>query len=324
MIHVHMDGRLGNQFFRYAFARKLQAAPPPPKSISPADRKIILTFKAGQQELSDDWWGNQLQFFKLNPNVEFRYENEPNAVAWYKRNLSLLQQIQVAPYLIIRDKIKSWTIRTKFQKLFVPYFSKRGIYIQSDGYIPEKATKRRNIIVNGYYEAPEYFDDIKEILLDEFTPKQPLLPENQELFNRIHQTESVCVSVRRGDFLAPQHIRHFYVCTSEYYFKALDEIRNRIKNPVFFFFSDDIQWCKETFSDLPEETHFEAGTDPVWEKIRLMSACKHFVIANSTFSWWAQYLSKNQNKVVVSPNRFNNRKDFQSPLIRPEFVTVDV
>lgn len=206
----------------------------------------------------------------------------------------------------------------------MPYFSKRGIYIQSDGYIPEKPTKRKNIIINGNYEAREYFNDIKEILQDEFTPKQSLLPENQKLFDRINQTQSVCISVRRGDFLAPQHINHFYVCTSEYYLKALKEIRKRIESPVLFFFSDDIQWCKETFANLSEETHFETGTDPVWEKIRLMSACKHFVIANSTFSWWAQYLSKNPNKIVISPNRFNNRKDFQSPLICPEFLTIDV
>lgn len=81
--------------------------------------------------------------------------------------------------------------------------------------------------------------------------------------------------------------------------------RNVIENPVFFMFSDDIEWVK---NNIHTEcvTYYEDGTDPVWEKLRLMSACKHFIVSNSTFSWWTQYLSANENKVVVSPSRWFN------------------
>lgn len=57
---------------------------------------------------------------------------------------------------------------------------------------------------------------------------------------------------------------------------------------TFFGFSDDIDWVKNNM-EFPGEVYYESGVDPVWEKLRLMSACKHFVLSNSSFSWWAQY-----------------------------------
>ena len=91
---------------------------------------------------------------------------------------------------------------------------------------------------------------------------------------------------------------------------------------MFFLFSDDVEWVKENIY-TGCETYCEDGTDPVWEKLRMMSSCKHFIISNSTFSWWAQYLSTYKNKIVISPCRwFNN--DFESPLIEDDFIKIEV
>ena len=54
------------------------------------------------------------------------------------------------------------------------------------------------------------------------------------------------------------------------------------------------------------EVYYESGNDPVWEKLRLMSACKHFVISNSSFSWWGAYLSNNNDKLIIAPDRWYN------------------
>ena len=83
-------------------------------------------------------------------------------------------------------------------------------------------------------------------------------------------------------------------------------------------------WRKKVFIGLEGgggTYNIADGTDPVWEKLRLMSACKHFVVSNSTFSWWTQYLSKSENKIVVSPSRwFNN--DYESPLIGKDWIKI--
>ena len=79
-------------------------------------------------------------------------------------------------------------------------------------------------------------------------------------------------------------------------------------------FSDDIEWVKNNIY-TGCVTYYEDGTDPVWEKLRLMSACKHFVVSNSTFSWWAQYLSENEKKIVISPSEWyldSRKNDLQS------------
>ena len=68
--------------------------------------------------------------------------------------------------------------------------------------------------------------------------------------------------------------------------------------------------------------YYEDGTDTVQEKLRMMYSCKHFVISNSTFSWWAQYLSRNPNKIVVSPNRWYNSR-FQTALIGKDWILLD-
>ena len=82
-------------------------------------------------------------------------------------------------------------------------------------------------------------------------------------------------------------------------------MNKKTKNPVYIIFSDDIEWCRENIK-FSENIYYEDGTDPVWEKLRLMYSCKHFIISNSTFSWWAQYLSRNNDKIVIAPARWHN------------------
>lgn len=87
-------------------------------------------------------------------------------------------------------------------------------------------------------------------------------------------------------------------------------MKQKVRNAKFFVFSDDIEWVKENMN-FPEDSVFESGNDPVWEKLRMMYSCKHFIISNSTFSWWAQYLSRNSEKVVIAPNKWRNKGVWQ-------------
>ena len=97
------------------------------------------------------------------------------------------------------------------------------------------------------------------------------------------------------------------MCTEDYYKNAINFIINKVKNPVFFTFSDDGEWIENNidlnFPTVPVNIN---GVEEAHEELRLMMSCKHFIIANSTFSWWGAWLSNNPNKYVIAPTPWFN------------------
>lgn len=237
-----------------------------------------------------------------------------------------LVQFNVSDYEIVTQKnyhfiqkmllkLHDWYIKgnshvevNRKQRKIARFLSRFGIYYLFDGYMDFASPFRifKDKILIGYFESPKYTEDVTGILRQEFEPKHPLLERNRELFDRINSTESVCVTIRRGDFLHPMYRDEIYICDEDYFYRGVKRIKEMLPQCVLFVFSDEIDWVKENMS-FPGEVYFESGTDPLWEKIRLMKACKHFVISNSTFSWWVQHLSDNKNKIVIAPDRW--RKD---------------
>lgn len=180
-----------------------------------------------------------------------------------------------------------------------------------------------NLILNGKFEVPEYFEKIRDIFVKEFTPKYPEREQNKELYDIIRSTNSVCISIRRGDFVTNKDIANdFCVCDKTYFERAMAKAKELIPNPTFIFFSDDIQWAKENIPvDVP--AYYEKGNDPIWEKLRLMYSCKHFIISNSTFSWWVQYLGRDPHKIVISPDRWWNNPRWHAYLIEKQFIKIN-
>ena len=161
----------------------------------------------------------------------------------------------------------------------------------------------------GYFESPKYFNSIKKELQKEFTPKEKPLAKNKKLYQEIKDNNSVCISIRRGDFVTNEkYKKEHFVCDELYFKKAINKMNAKIKDPKYIVFSDDINWVKENMK-FPKGTLYETGNDPVWEKLRLMYSCKHFIISNSSFSWWAQYLSRNKEKIVIAPKIWNLKNE---------------
>lgn len=130
--------------------------------------------------------------------------------------------------------------------------------------------------------------------------------DNEKWLQLITQTQSVAVHVRRNDYLAPA-IKHIYggICTDDYYKRAINEIKKRVNNPVFFFFSDDQAFVEEHF-DLDNKYVVSCNKkERSFFDLYLMSHCKNMILANSTFSWWAAYLNKGVEHVFC-PIRWNN------------------
>ena len=121
--------------------------------------------------------------------------------------------------------------------------------------------------------------------------------------------ESVSLHVRRTDYIDKEHNHIHNICSETYYKNAIDEVRNKYPNAVFFIFTDDKEWCKKHFRgpnffvvDLDEASKTDIA------EMTLMSRCKHHIIANSSFSWWAAWLNDNPGKLVIAPNKWINNK----------------
>lgn len=151
-----------------------------------------------------------------------------------------------------------------------------------------------------------YFDNIKNQFPQIFKfPVDKLNTFSTGILNGINTTNSVSIHVRRGDYLKGANRKMFgEICTLDYYRKAIDYVRDRVDNPTFFIFSNDIEWVNDNL-DIPDAIFVDknSGNDS-WMDMYLMSKCQNIIIANSTFSWWGAYLS--EASVVICPSRFIN------------------
>ncbi|WP_027636634.1 alpha-1,2-fucosyltransferase [Clostridium butyricum] len=280
-IIINIKGQLGNQMFQYACAKKLQYI---------YGGEIIIN-EYYMKRYCPKYFKNSLTGFELNGQVSGCDIKPPLLANEHNIIIRLLKKVVPNLYFSMANKFNSlmWN-SDRIYKKFPDLIDKEYIYL------------------TGYFQSTKYFNDIKSIIKNEFTPKQPLKEVNRNLYNRINSTESVCMTIRRGDFMNNVNKKKLYICNEEYFYKGIRLIKSIIPNAVLFIFSDDIEWCKANLN-FDDNTFYESGIDDVWEKLRLMSACKHFIISNSTFSWWSQYLSKNPNKIVIAPSKWYNFGD---------------
>jgi hypothetical protein len=314
MIYVEMFGRLGNQFFRYAAARALQLQQFPKE-------KLVLNFQqVNDANKTDPTFYNVLSDYNV-PNYDV-WDGEGKVI--FKES-SLKQKMICIPYYMGLKNIhpESMNEEVAYENRWSNRLRRNGVYWFRRGYYPFVSSTARNKFISGNFEDPRYFECIRDVLLKEFTTSHGIVDKNNELYKKIRSTESVCISVRRGDFETNPKFKALQsVCHKEYFEQAIEAIKKQVEHPVFFLFSDDVEWVKENVK-TGCETYCEDGTDQVWEKLRMMSMCRHFIISNSTFSWWSQWLSTNENKIVVSPERwFNN--NYKSPLIDPKWIKIKV
>ena len=169
---------------------------------------------------------------------------------------------------------------------------------------------------SGYWQDKAYYQEIGAPC---FRTDLVLGEDNEQVLQQISNTNSVSVHVRRGDYLSPKS-RQIYggICTLGYYYRAIETIRKNVNNPVFFFFSDDVEYVEENFKDMEKIiVNYNKGEQSFFD-LYLMAHCKHMVIANSTFSTWAAYLNKN-HPMVVCPAKFRNDRP-SPPIILDEWI----
>ena len=138
-----------------------------------------------------------------------------------------------------------------------------------------------------------------------------------QYLQKINNGCSVSLHVRRGDYLTPEN-QNLYggICTDAYYIEGIRQMRERYPGCRFFLFTNDREWARRQFGqDRDKEdaditwVDLQGAGDNDYMEFLLMSRCKHHILANSSFSWWASYLNQNAGKTVLAPQRWLNGAD---------------
>jgi hypothetical protein len=160
--------------------------------------------------------------------------------------------------------------------------------------------------LEGYWQSERYFERCADRVRSEFRFRSQPEGRNAELAREIAARAAVSVHVRRGDYASDAAVGGFHgLCPIDYYLRAVGYLAERVGDPVFIVFSDDPGWARAHL-DLghPAIVVDHNGPHDGPEDLRLMSLCRHHVIANSTFSWWGAWLNPDPAKIVVAPERW--------------------
>lgn len=175
----------------------------------------------------------------------------------------------------------------------------------------------RDCYLVGYWQSEKYFQTHASVIRADFIFKLPLTSRNAELAKQIAQVNAVSLHVRRSDYVKnPKTNATHGLCSLEYYQSAIQYVYDRVEEPHFFIFSDDIDWVKDKLK-MDRPCHYvdhNQGPES-YNDMRLMSLCRHHIIANSSFSWWGAWLNPNLDKIVAAPKRwFANQTDVRDLL----------
>ena len=293
MIIVKLQGGLGNQMFQYAIGRKLSL-------LNKTELKLDLSFLLDRTPRPNFTYRDyNLNIFNLN--IEFATQKE----------IKLFVN-----YLDSRIKRKIYTYL---------FLGRNNKYIDEKQFTcdPDILKLTGNLYLDGYWQTEKYFSDIKDILCNDFTIKISQDKKNQEMIKTIKNTNSVSIHIRRGDYIENKQIYNVHgICDLDYYYNCINLFLKKLKNPHFFIFSDDHRWAKENLKlDCPLTFVDHNDASKNYEDLRLMSQCRHNIIANSTFSWWGAWLNQNPDKIVYAPQKwFSDSSRNTKDLIPDEWI----
>lgn len=161
----------------------------------------------------------------------------------------------------------------------------------------------KNLYIDGYFQSENYFKEYRSELLKQFKPKYVPEDEYLKVLKIIEKCNSVAVHVRRSDF-KKDNCKFHYLLDESYYRNAITEMRRLIEKPVFFWFSDDMEWVKKYIGNSPDFRFVGSRTQHGdIDDMMLMKNCKHIITANSTFSWWAAWLNEHENAIRIAPKK---------------------
>lgn len=275
IIVMRLFGGLGNQLFQYAFL-------------------FALSRQGGKARLETS-----------------SYEHDDKRVCeLHHFRVSLPIEGGPPPWAFRKSRIPA-CLRSLFAAPKYPHFREE----KRHGFDPGLAAPpRRHTYFKGYFQTEQYFLHCREQLCREFRLKTPLTPENARILEDIRSCCSISLHIRRTDYLSNPYLSPPPL---EYYLRSMAEMEGRLRaagapqeSLRYFIFSDDIEWARQNLRPALPHVHVDindGGTG--YFDLELMRNCRHHIIANSTFSWWAAWLNEHAEKIVIAPRIWFNREE---------------
>lgn len=281
MIIVRISAGLGNQMFQYMLIVALkQRYPDEVIKVDTSDYRYI---HAHTGYVLEKYFDINLEHASINEVNQIRYipvelsrfELEKNPI------IRLYKKILYKKVLKRRFPLKSHNLQESGFNIF-----HQEIFDLVDG----------DWYLNGYWQNPMYFANLDQDICSIFKFKRDLSDFDKHILIKIQQNNSVFVHVRRGDYVGSC----FAVCKKNYYLEAKNIIDQSVSEPLYVFFSDDIDYVNRSFEEFGNKIVVSHSADDCDFDMQLMSSCKHAILANSSFSYWAAMLKKERG-IVICP-----------------------
>lgn len=307
---VVMLGGLGSQMFKYAFYLHLQEK---------SDEKCYIS--TVPYSLKKMWNGYELErIFNLNvEKIEDSFTDSQknnyyrNEIGYIDILFRMMNYIEPNKTMcrINRGCMDYGTERNIKQKIHQKvqntYIKLKKIEEYVDEYIPFYWKIKGNVIYDEFnHTSDKYIKLQKEKLKNVFRFPAFDTQLNEQVSQEMLSVESVAVHVRRGDHMYDNKA----LFDREYFKRAITYVKNKVKCPVFYIFSDDFEWCRNNLKELglsESDSLCYVNWNEEKESFRdmqLMTYCKHNILCISSFSWWGYYLSKHTDKIVCAPKEY--------------------
>lgn len=271
---VQPNGGLGNQMFQYAAAYSL---------AKKTESKLFIVIDKKSEEIGNKNSSDRnfaLSIFNI-PREQIIYLNKLN-----KYFLELHNNLVTSG-----GQEKFSNLKKKVAKLFRVYYVNDANYFE---YYRQKKNKK-TLFLNDYFESEVFFKDYKNEILSLYTLKDSTDLSFKNSIQKVSQDNSVCVHIRKGDMSTSGYM---YYLPIDYQKEAIKLTKEIINAPRFYIFSDMPEIAKAEFKN---ENNIEYINGSQKEDFQLMSNCKTNIIANSSYSWWAAYLNKSKEHLVIAP-----------------------
>jgi hypothetical protein len=292
---VKIKGGLGNQMFQYVFAKCLE-------KVSNEDVRLdYSTYASRKTDMV-----RKPRLLKMRITLKQASNDDLENTLIFKNP---------GAFLSLKYKVLTYLEKTLNRKYF---FESNRIHRDAENI-------KKFTYYDGYWQSWKNVAKVNSKILDEFRPNVDLSENTQQTIKEIESVNSIFIGIRRGDYTeTAKSLAHFGIFGEEYYKRAMQYICERVKNPVFYIFSNDIPWVKDNISFDGYRVRYrepKIQTDD-FEELMIMSSCKHAIIVNSTYYWWGAWLIQNSKKIIVVPQRwFLDRKPIN--IIPPNWVRID-